>query len=91
MRCDRDPSAAHNSQLLSVTEPEFWEITDRGVNFDYVPPDLRPPPRMSQAVAGVWLKLAGSPVGIRREGNPRDIYELARRLLRRGLLEPPGE
>ncbi len=29
--------------------------------------------------------------GIRQEGKPRDIYELARRLLRRGLLEPPGE
>ena len=30
-------------------------------------------------------------VGMRQEGKPRDIYELARRLLRRGLLEPPGE
>ena len=29
--------------------------------------------------------------GIRQAGKPRDIYELARRLLRRGLLEPPGE
>ena len=29
--------------------------------------------------------------GMRQEGKPRDIYELARRLLRRGLLEPPGE
>jgi len=30
-------------------------------------------------------------VGMRQEGKPRDIYELARRLLRRGLLEPPSE
>ena len=29
--------------------------------------------------------------GIRQEGKPGDIYELARRLLRRGLLEPPSE
>ncbi len=29
--------------------------------------------------------------GIRQEGKPRDIYELARKLLRRGLLEPPSE
>jgi len=28
-----------------VTEPEFWEITDRGVNFDYLDPALRPPLR----------------------------------------------
>jgi len=32
-------------ELLSVTEPEFWEITDRGVNFDYLDPALRPPLR----------------------------------------------
>jgi len=29
-------------ELLSVTEPEFGEITDRGVNFDYLDPALRP-------------------------------------------------
>lgn len=29
-------------ELLSVTVPEFWEITDRGVNFDYIEPALRP-------------------------------------------------
>ena len=29
-------------ELLGVSEPEFWEITDRGVNFDYIEPDLRP-------------------------------------------------
>ena len=29
-------------ELLSVTELGFWEITDRGVNFDYIQPDLRP-------------------------------------------------
>ncbi len=30
-------------------------------------------------------------VGIRQEHKPRDIYQLAKRLLRRGLLEPPTE
>ena len=40
-----DPSAAHNAEVLGVTEPEFWEITDRGVNFDYLDPALRPPLR----------------------------------------------
>ena len=30
-------------------------------------------------------------VGMRQEGKPRDIYELARGLLRRGLLEPSSE
>ena len=45
MRCARGPSGAHNFALLSVTEPEFGEITDRGVNFDYLDPALRPPLR----------------------------------------------
>ncbi len=30
-------------------------------------------------------------VGMRQEHKPRDIYQLAKRLLRRGLLEPPTE
>ena len=30
-------------------------------------------------------------VGLRQEHKPRDIYQLAQRLLRRGLLEPPTE
>ncbi len=34
--------AGLGEELLSVTEPEFGEITDRGVNFDYVDPALRP-------------------------------------------------
>ena len=38
-------NAAVGEELLSVTEPEFGEITDRGVNFDYLDPDLRPPLR----------------------------------------------
>jgi hypothetical protein len=28
--------------ILAVTERKFWEITDRGFNFDYVEPALRP-------------------------------------------------
>jgi predicted membrane protein DUF2254 len=27
---------------LNAAEPRFWEITDRGVNFDYVEPELKP-------------------------------------------------
>jgi len=40
-----DVLAMLGEELLSVTEPEFWEITDRGVNFDYLDPALRPPLR----------------------------------------------
>jgi mRNA interferase RelE/StbE len=29
--------------------------------------------------------------GIRKEGDSKDIYELARKLLRKGLLDPPSE
>ena len=29
--------------------------------------------------------------GMRQENKPRDIYQLAKKLLRRGLLEPPTE
>ena len=29
-------------EILSVQERRFWEITDRGFNFDYVEPELRP-------------------------------------------------
>ena len=27
--------------LAAVTTPEFWEVTDRGVNFDYIPEPQR--------------------------------------------------
>jgi len=29
-------------EILAVEESKFWEITDRGLNFDYVPPSMRP-------------------------------------------------
>jgi hypothetical protein len=29
-------------ELESVTEQEYWEVSDRGVHFDYLPPDRRP-------------------------------------------------
>lgn len=32
---------ALGQELLSVTQAEFWEVTDRGVNFDYMEPALR--------------------------------------------------
>ena len=28
--------------ILAVEERKFWEVTDRGFNFDWVSPDLRP-------------------------------------------------
>jgi hypothetical protein len=31
-----DRLASIRSELLAVTEREFWEVTDRGVNFDYL-------------------------------------------------------
>ncbi len=34
--------AGLGEELLGVTEPEFWEITDRGVNFDYLEPWVAP-------------------------------------------------
>jgi len=37
--------AGLGEELLSVTEPEFGEITDRGMNFNYLDPALRPPLR----------------------------------------------
>lgn len=33
--------ASIRDELVSVESPEFWEISDRGVNFDYLPPDRR--------------------------------------------------
>lgn len=28
-------------ELESIVEPEYWEVSDRGANFDYLPPDRR--------------------------------------------------
>lgn len=28
-------------ELLAVRSPEYWEITDRGANFDYIPPERK--------------------------------------------------
>lgn len=33
--------AAIRDELLSVESPDFWEISDRGINFDYLPPARR--------------------------------------------------
>jgi hypothetical protein len=33
--------ASIRDELISVESPEFWEISDRGVNFDYLPPERR--------------------------------------------------
>lgn len=37
-----DRLAAIRNEILAVTERKFWEITDRGHNFDYVGDELRP-------------------------------------------------
>ncbi len=34
----RERMASIRDELLSVKSAEFWEISDRGVNFDYLPP-----------------------------------------------------
>ena len=36
---DESPArlAAIRDEILSVTSPEFWEVTDRGTNFDFIP------------------------------------------------------
>ncbi len=41
-RVDQEELVRLGKEVLSVTQPDFWEITDRGVNFDYLEPDLRP-------------------------------------------------
>lgn len=28
-------------ELMSIEEPEYWEVSDRGINFDYLAPDRR--------------------------------------------------
>lgn len=39
---DRTRLRAIRDELLAVRERDFWEITDRGHNFDYVDPESRP-------------------------------------------------
>ncbi len=34
--------AGIRDEILNVTDRKFWEVTDRGFNFDYVEDDLRP-------------------------------------------------
>lgn len=57
--------ASIRDELLAVTSSQFWEITDRGKNFDYIPPERKekllvffewfgptiPPPRGAQRAA----------------------------------------
>jgi hypothetical protein len=38
---DRDRLASINEQLKRVESKEFWEIIDRGRNFEYMPPRQR--------------------------------------------------
>jgi len=33
--------ASIRAELVAVNEKEFWEVTDRGVNFDFLPPPLK--------------------------------------------------
>jgi hypothetical protein len=33
--------ASIRDEMLSVTSADFWEITDRGTNFDYIPPERK--------------------------------------------------
>lgn len=34
--------ASIRDELRAVSSPEYWEVTDRGVNFDYIPDGRRP-------------------------------------------------
>ena len=67
--------ASIRDEMLAVTSPNFWEITDRGTNFDYITPerklrlvefftwfgDTLAPPRSSLV-----------PAAPRADGDPRD-------------------
>jgi len=33
--------ASIRDEMLSVTSADFWEVTDRGTNFDYIPPERK--------------------------------------------------
>ena len=33
--------ASIRDELLRVESPEYWEIIDRGANFDYLPPERK--------------------------------------------------
>ncbi|MFW5875225.1 MAG: DUF2254 family protein [Myxococcota bacterium] len=73
--------ASIRDELLGVRSSEFWEISDRGVNFDYLPPEQRqqlvtffewfgdrlPPPRRSRLPSEP--PAAQQPTG--SEGRPR--------------------
>ncbi len=37
-----DRLASIRDEILAVKDPKFWEITDRGTNFDYIEEDMRP-------------------------------------------------
>jgi len=42
MRQEQAPRLASiRDELLAVTSAQFWEITDRGKNFDYIPPERK--------------------------------------------------
>lgn len=38
---DRDRLRAICAELEGTVNPDFWEVSDRGINFDYLPPDRR--------------------------------------------------
>jgi hypothetical protein len=44
--------ASIRAELGSVAEKEFWEVTDRGVNFDYLDPTRR---KSSTSSLPAWL------------------------------------
>jgi hypothetical protein len=37
----RDRLVSLRDELRAVESPEYWEITDRGANFDYLPPERK--------------------------------------------------
>jgi hypothetical protein len=45
--------------LLTLTDPSFWEVTDRQVNFDWVPPEERP--GVAAFIGSLRRQAAGAP------------------------------
>jgi hypothetical protein len=38
---DRGRLSSIHDELMRVETADYWEITDRGVNFDYLPPERK--------------------------------------------------
>lgn len=62
--------ASIRNELLAIESPEFWEISDRGVNFDYLPPKRKR--RMLQFFGWFGDRLSPVPARISTDAVLRD-------------------